>query len=77
MSAPKPCSRSEDHDFGTAGGLVNVDCVLDNGSLSVEYDLGMGGTEGVSERGALLSNELSGLLDLARMLLRRGTLPRA
>ena len=57
--------------------MLNVGGALDNGSLSVEYDLGMEGTEGVSEGGVLLNIELSGLLDLARTVLRRDRLPLA
>lgn len=51
--------------------------MLDKGSRSVEKDLGMEGTEGISQMGALLNNELSGLLDLMSTLSRRDTLPLA
>ena len=54
-----------------------MDCVLDSGSLSVECDLGTGGTKGISEGGTLLNSVLSGLLDRARMLLRRDRFPLA
>lgn len=57
--------------------MLDVEFVLDNGSLSVEYDFGMGGTEGVSEAGFLLNSELSGLLDFVNTLLRRDRLPLA
>ena len=71
-----PCNRSNDFDLGTAGGLLNVDDVWCNiGSLSVENDLGMGGTEGASGTGVLLSKELSGRIEFLRMkLFVRGTL---
>ena len=63
--------------MGTAGILLDIDCTLDSGSLSVEKDLGIEGTAGVSVGGALLNIELSGLLDLVSTLFRRDWLPLA
>lgn len=57
--------------------MLDIDCTLDSGSLSVEKDLGMEGTAGVSAGEALLNIELSGLLGLVSTLFRRDWLPLA
>lgn len=60
--------------MGTSGALLDIDCMPDDGNLSVEYEVGIRGTEGVSDEGALLNNELRGLLDFVSTLLRRDRL---
>lgn len=56
--------------------LESEDLWFKDGSLAVEKDLGIEGTEGISGLGVLLNIELSGLLDplRIRLFLREGTL---
>ncbi len=70
-SVPIPCSRSEDIDFGIVGGLADDKGLLfKDGSLSVEYEIGIEGTEGASTSvEALPRNALSGRLDFLPIVL--------